>query len=123
MNVFFGIFSPIRNDLQTYMGYDIMKFRDNVRFAEIMVSREGGNNNTAPLYFDGAVNVFRELPLPNDKSAIEMVYKVLDRIRGKVPSVAMLNIKLNNNKLKSKSLWQKLLAYLVCQVRGKRHLQ
>lgn len=112
VNIFFGIFSPIRNDLQQYMGYDITKFKDNIRFMEIMVSREGGNNNTAPLYFDGAVNFFKELPRPNERQAIEQVYAMLENIRRPKPQATMINvINKNINYLKngknSRNFWAK----------------
>ena len=37
----------------------------------------------APLFFDGAVCAFDELPLPNNKVELEKVYKYLDKIRNK----------------------------------------
>lgn len=122
LNVLFGIFSPIRNELQQYMGYDITKFRDNIRFMEIMVSREGGNNNTAPLYFDGAVNFFKELPLPNEVEKLKPVYSMIDSVRKPKPKIAMLMIS-NNKYIKKRNLWEKLSAYLVCLVKEKLRLQ
>ena len=40
VNIFFGIFSPIRHNLHDYLGYSIDKFEDNIRFMEIMVFQE-----------------------------------------------------------------------------------
>jgi hypothetical protein len=54
-------------------GYDITFFKDNIRFLEVIASREGGGNTMCPLYFDGAVNYFNELPPPSDIQAMERV--------------------------------------------------
>lgn len=121
-NIMFGIFSPIRHDLQSYMGYDITKFRDNIRFMEIMIAREGGNNSTAPLFFDGACNFIKELPLPNDSIGIAKVYSMLDSIR-QPKKVAMFLFRNDELKERSKNLWGKYVAYLVCRVKEKLHLQ
>lgn len=80
-NVIMGLFSPFRHEIPEYLGYDVTKFRDNIRFLEILGGREGGGGTICPLYFDGAVNYFRELPLPDNKSAIEQVYSKLSGIR------------------------------------------
>ena len=95
VNLMFGIFSPIRNDIHDYMGYSIDKFRDNIRFVEIMISRDGGAGMTCPLFFNGAVNYFKELPLPTDSHGIAQAYAMLDSIRQK-PKLAM-NLIINKN--------------------------
>ena len=75
---------------------------------EIVLSRKGKANGLCPLYFNGAVNQFRELPLPDNEDAINRVYKYIDDIRAykKKPEVGKLFFiyKLNNiiNKLKFK---------------------
>ena len=79
-NVILGLFSPFRHELPAYGNYDIKKFRDNIRFLEIVASRHGGNGTVCPLFFDGGVNFFRELPLSNDKESLEKVYKLLNTI-------------------------------------------
>jgi hypothetical protein len=79
--VAFGIFSPFRNEIPDYMGYDVTEFKDNIRFLEIMVSRDGGAGTICPLYFDGAVNYFKELPKPNDYQSMEKVRDLLQKIR------------------------------------------
>lgn len=65
-NVVLGLFSPFKHELREYMGYDITILRDNVRFLEVLVNRGGSPGGIVALYFDGAVNYFKELPLPND---------------------------------------------------------
>lgn len=80
-NVILGLFSPFRHEIPEYYGYDISKFKDNIRFLEIIGGREGGTGTICPLYFDGAVNYFKELPKPNDLQGIQNVYKFLDNIK------------------------------------------
>jgi hypothetical protein len=80
-NVALGIFSPFRNEIPEYYGYDITQFKDNIRFLEIMVSRDGGAGTICPLYFDGAVNYFKELPKPDDKEGMKVVYEFLKNIK------------------------------------------
>lgn len=77
----FGLFSPYRHEIPEYMNYDVTYFRDNLRFLEILGGREGGGGSICPLYFDGAVNYFQELPLPKDKEGMNKVYKFIDNIR------------------------------------------
>lgn len=77
-NVMLGLFSPFRHNIPEYYGYDITKFKDNIRFLEIMGSRQGGAGTVCPLYFDGAVNYFSELPLPSDPK-INNVYEFLKK--------------------------------------------
>jgi len=78
-NVIIGLFSPFRHEIPDYFGYDIMLFKDRIRFLEILGGRDGGAGTTAPLYFDGAVNYFRELPLPTDTSTMQKVYNLLKK--------------------------------------------
>ena len=61
-----GLFSPYRFALKEYEGYDISKFKDNIRFLEMIVNRDGEMGGLCPLFFDGAVCQFNELPRPND---------------------------------------------------------
>jgi replicative DNA helicase len=78
-NVILGLFSPFRHEIPDYFGYDITRFKDNIRFLEILGGRDGGAGTVCPLYFDGAVNFFKELPLPNDAATMKSVYNILDR--------------------------------------------
>jgi hypothetical protein len=79
-NMMIGIFSPFKHEIPEYLGYDITKFKDNIRFVEIIISRDGGAGTICPLYFDGAVNYFKELPLPNDPK-IKEVYEFMKNIK------------------------------------------
>lgn len=80
-NVILGLFSPFRHEIPVYQGYDIKIFKDNIRFLEILGGREGGGGTICPLYFDGAVNYFKELPRPEMLQAINKVYEFLKKIR------------------------------------------
>jgi hypothetical protein len=77
-NIILGLFSPFRHKITTYEGYNITKFKDHIRFFEILGGREGGGGITCPLYFDGAVNYFRELPLPDRVDEINMIYNKIE---------------------------------------------
>ena len=76
-----GLFSPFRHEIPEYMGYDITKFRDNIRFLEILGGREGGGGTICPLYFDGAVNFFKELPHSNNTEELNKVYQFMKNIK------------------------------------------
>ncbi|AGO48918.1 DnaB replicative DNA helicase [Cellulophaga phage phi14:2] len=85
-DVVLGLFSPFRHRIKQYPesnGYDITFFKDNIRFLEVIASREGGGNTVCPLFFDGAVNFFKELPLYDDTNAIEEVKKFIKNNRKK----------------------------------------
>jgi hypothetical protein len=81
-DLFFGLYSPYRYKIAEYLGYDIKFFKDNIRFLELIGGREGGGGNVCPLYFDGAVNFFKELPLPKDEKGLAKVYSLLRSLRG-----------------------------------------
>lgn len=80
-NVVLGLFSPFRFGLKEYEGYDVTKFRDNLRFLEVIINRDGEMGGLCPLFFDGAVCDFKELPRPEDTSKIEEIYNYLKKLR------------------------------------------
>jgi hypothetical protein len=80
-DVILGLFSPFRHEIPEYKGYDVRFFKDNIRFLEIIGGREGGGGTICPLYFDGAVNYFKELPHSNNENAMTNVVKVVNKIR------------------------------------------
>ena len=79
-DVIVGMFNPFRHEIREYLGYDITFFRDNIRFLEIIGGREGGAGEVCPLYFDGAVNYFKELPKPHNSVELNKVYKYIKHI-------------------------------------------
>lgn len=80
-NVVLGLFSPHRFGLKEYEKYNIIKFRDNIRFLEMIVNRDGEMGGLCPLFFDGAVCQFSELPRPDDERELKKVYDYLNKIR------------------------------------------
>ena len=77
-NVVLGLFSPFRFALKEYEGYDISKFKDNIRFLEMIVNRDGEMGGLCPLFFDGAVCNFVELPRPEEKRSIQKIYEYIE---------------------------------------------
>lgn len=83
INTAFGLYSPFKFEEHSYKGYDIDVFRNNIRFMEILDDRDNGAGGlVCPLYFDGAVSVFEELPPSSDKEAMQKVYAFLNKVRG-----------------------------------------
>jgi len=76
-NVILGLFSPFRHHIPEYEGYNIKFFKDNIRFLEILGGREGGAGTICPLYFNGAVNYFKELPRSDDEQAIKATEQIV----------------------------------------------
>lgn len=79
-NVLLGLFSPFKFELPDYKGYNITRLRDNIRFLEILVNRDGEMGGLAPLFFDGAVCNFEELPLPNQREELEYIYSYAESL-------------------------------------------
>ena len=103
-DIVLGLFSPARFGITEYFGYDITALKDHIRFLEIIVNRNGQMGGLLPLWFDGAVCDFKELPRPDDKKGMAAVYntcKVLETT-GKYPqkqvssaTTLMLSVKKN----------------------------
>lgn len=72
INMVLGLYSPFKYGLREYEGYDITKFKNNIRFLQVVEDRDNGaGGQICPLFFDGATSTFTELPLPNDKEGID----------------------------------------------------
>lgn len=100
-NIVLGLFSPMRFGLTEYMGYNIGKFRDHIRFLEVCVNRDGEMGGISPLFFDGAVCDFRELPLPNEGAEIDKYYKYIQALGKKANTLFMM---LSNRRKKKTGL-------------------
>ena len=74
-DIVLGLFSPFRFGITEYFGYDITVLKDHIRFLEVIVNRNGEMGGLLPLWFDGAVCDFKEMPKPEDKTAMDAVYK------------------------------------------------
>jgi len=80
-NLVMGLFSPFRFDIKNYEGYNIERLCDNVRFLEVIVNRDGAMGGMLPLWFDGAVCEFKELPAVRDATKLEAYYKRAEYLR------------------------------------------
>ena len=88
-----GLYSPFKFGKDSYEGYDIKRFRNHIRFMEVLEDRDyGANNQICPLYFDGASSFFSELPRADDKIEIDKVYRFMDNNKIKKSSVLMMMI-------------------------------
>jgi hypothetical protein len=94
-DIVLGLFSPTRFGITDYMGYDISILKDHIRFLEVIVNRNGEMGGMMPLWFDGAVCDFKELPKSSyypdatlkDKAALDGVYNMCKTLKttGKYP--------------------------------------
>lgn len=90
-NLVLGLYSPFKYGLQEHEKYDITKFRNNIRFLYVIEDRDNGSaGQICPLFFDGAVSSFAELPLPEQKDQLRQVMEYIDTVVRRKPSVAML---------------------------------
>lgn len=78
--VMIGLFAPHRYNIQEYAGYDIRLLNDNYRELSIILNRRGSGNILDSLFFNGAVNVFRELPNSSEPD-IQGVYEYVRQLR------------------------------------------
>jgi len=74
-----GLFDPSKFGLNSWLGYKIQDpdgsgLRNYGRFMYVIANRNGEMGGVCPLFFDGAVCNFEELPLPSDVNAISAYY-------------------------------------------------
>lgn len=115
-NIVLGLFSPFKFKLDTYLGYNIRIFKDNIRFLFVLTNRDGEMGGVLPLYFDGATCTFAELPKPNDTINLDKVYQLLDRIRS--TNVLMFTI---NKQFNNRLAGNKIIKYLCSLFRMSRN--
>ena len=80
INVALGLFAPDRYKITEHNGYDITKFRDRYRSMNIMKSRDGIANKKLPLFFNGAVDFFKELPKVDELEKMRLVYEHINQL-------------------------------------------
>lgn len=80
-NVILGLFAPARYNIEEHGGYDILHLKDNYRSMKILKDRDGSSNGIIPLFFNGAADIFKELPNPQDQAGMHSVYQEISRIR------------------------------------------
>lgn len=78
-----GITNPFSFELPEYLGYNIRILKGNFRCMEIVLNRDGTSNSICPLFFDGAINYFKELPKPNSEELGRVYYNVEERRKDK----------------------------------------
>lgn len=72
-NQVLGLYSPFKYEIRNHEGYDITKFRNYIRFLQVLEDRDyGASGQVCPLFFNGISSMFRELPKP-DSPEIEEV--------------------------------------------------
>lgn len=81
-NIALGLFSPYKFEIENYNRYDITRFKNHIRFMEIIENRNGDSGRVCPLFFDGAVSYFEELPLPTEQG-INDWYTYVSNIRNR----------------------------------------
>lgn len=80
VNVAIGLFAPDRYKITEHNGYNILRFRDRYRSMNIMKSRDGIANKKLPLFFNGAVDFFKELPKADDMENMNRVYEHINQL-------------------------------------------
>lgn len=80
-NVVLGLFAPVRYSISEHNAYDINFFRDMYRSMTILKDRDGIPNMKLPLFFNGAVDFFKELPRVSDINGIRNVYSFINNLR------------------------------------------
>lgn len=65
----------------TYKGYNLDKFGDYFRTINFLIDRDGASSVTFPMYFDGKIDLWEELPLPSDTEGLQEYYDRLEQIK------------------------------------------
>lgn len=78
-DIAFGLFDPSKFGLPSWLGYKIQDetnqgLRNYARFLYVLANRNGEMGGICPLFFDGAVCNFEELPKPDDINSITHFY-------------------------------------------------
>lgn len=92
-NIVLGLFSPFKFGLKEYLGYAIDKFKDHFRTLEVLVNRDGELGGIVPLFFDGAVCDWAELPRHDNTAEMGKVYAYLRALEQPSKSFFMHGIK------------------------------
>jgi len=79
-NVVVGLFAPDRYSIEKHNGYDVSFFRDRYRSMSILKDRDGTANKKLPLFFNGAVDFFKELPRVDDAEGMRRVIEFTNNL-------------------------------------------
>ncbi len=104
-----GLFDPSKFGLPSWLGYTIQDetgngLRNYGRFLYVLANRNGEMGGVCPLFFDGAVCDFEELPLPDNVNAVAEYYRRAKDIKsyrqkrksGSLMLLALINRIMNN---------------------------
>ena len=80
-NIILGLFSPARYRIANHEGYNINFFDNNYRSLSLLKDRDGIADKKVPLFFNGAIDFFKELPRPEDSEGMERVTKYITQLR------------------------------------------
>lgn len=80
VNVALGLFDPARYKIDNHNGYDITRLKDRYRSMNIMKSRDGIANKKLPLFFNGAVDFFREMPRTDNIDGMNRVFAYVNQL-------------------------------------------
>lgn len=85
-NVVIGLFDPSKFGLSAWLGYKIddgtgLGLRTYARFLYLLENRDGEKGGICPLFFDGAVCNFEELPKPDDMVGMNAFYNKAKKLR------------------------------------------
>lgn len=78
---FWGLTDPVAFEIPEYLGLDLKRLGHNVRVLELGLNRGGEGNKVVSLYFDGAVNYFAPMPLPQEKEKLERIYRHIEHLK------------------------------------------
>ena len=80
VNVALGLFDPARYKIDNHNGYDITRLKDRYRSMNIMKSRDGIANKKLPLFFNGAVDFFKEMPRTDNIDGMNRVFAYVNQL-------------------------------------------
>jgi hypothetical protein len=106
-----GLYSPFKYEVKTHEGYDITKFRNYIRFMQVLEDRAyGASGQVCPLFFNGASSMFMELPKP-DSPDLQQAIKFADYLEAQRTASTKKENKIFfryviKNLKKIKNLWQ-----------------
>ena len=92
-----GLSNPYAFEIPEYLGYNITRLRNSVRFLEVVLNRDGNSNGILPLYFNGKCCYFSPLPSPRNEEGMKRVYNMIEN-KNK-PTILTI---LRSNKFKKK---------------------
>ena len=81
VDVCLALYAPHNFDVESYGGYDIKRLYKRGLFVKCLCNRNGESGGIIPLFFDGSVAHFWELPTPKDAGNIQAVYNYAEQMR------------------------------------------